>query len=449
MPKTHWTDEMVLTSVRDGDMLTGPATERAHELARAGLIDTSGTWRLTARGRARLRESGRYVQREVLDGDILDGDRVPDGDDGYEAFGRDMTPNRALTRSKLEAIAWAKTPADYRGSSGSRREVLINTTQGTTLVPLSSLTDFQLRKYIGAGALEEAGDMRKNGRGIYSDTAAQEDDYVIWRHGNNGLYYVDRVSADGKAVKAIGKAAQSRQGAVAEVRKEALRRGYTSGIIFENVNGDLKQIGQVKRGTGMDFEENAREQADETAARELSLYIENEYSLVGAPNSQGQSIEKNLLRKIKNGSFDLKLSEKAWMYLVEAGAKKYAKEYASPGEWSKIFSKPTRELVAYEFATTFYEEYRLGNKSLTPNTDGLKAQGITIEEFDAPAVWASAFINGDTSGLEDEDLEEFEAWCRENPELGWVVDASEEPHIGRWNGLQTELLTYTAHVKER
>ena len=431
MPKTHWTDEMVLTSVRDGDMLTGPATERAHELARAGLIDTSGTWRLTARGRARLRESGRYVQREVLDGDILDGDRVPDGDDGYEAFGRDMTPNRALTRSKLEAIAWAKTPADYRGSSGSRREVLINTTQGTTLVPLSSLTDFQLRKYIGAGALEEAGDMRKNGEAQDPELAFIEEvksrldigdrqvrfsvgggkpgtPYYTGQmfinfynvppgHGgaeaeNNRLMLQVRGFQGASAPDKL-KVELSVQGPSFNDARFRLRAKSASPEKIADYIADFLNLAAKKAPYGhvfSNYEKNSREAADETAARELSLYIENEYSLVGAPNSQGQSIEKNLLRKIKSGSFDLKLSEKAWMYLVEAGAKKYAKEFASPGEWSKIFTKPTRELVAYEFATTFYEEYKLGNKSLTPNTDGLKAQGITIEEFDAPAVWASA-----------------------------------------------------------
>ena len=117
-----------------------------------------------------------------------------------------------------------------------------------------------------------------------------------------------------------------------------------------------------------DLRQNAsREEADEVAARELSLYIENEYSLVGAPNSQGKAIEKNLLRKIKNGSFDFALSEKAWMYLMETGAKKYAKEYADGREWSRIFNKPTRELVAHEFATTFAEEN--GAKAMSRNAN--------------------------------------------------------------------------------
>jgi hypothetical protein len=111
-----------------------------------------------------------------------------------------------------------------------------------------------------------------------------------------------------------------------------------------------------------------REEPNETAARELALFIENDYDLVGAPNSQGKSIEKNLLAKLKKGTFDLGKSEVAWGYLIEAGAKKYAKEFASPGEWSKIFTRPTRELCASYFAISFYEEYKLGNVGeQTPN----------------------------------------------------------------------------------
>jgi hypothetical protein len=68
-------------------------------------------------------------------------------------------------------------------------------------------------------------------------------------------------------------------------------------------------------------------------------------------------------------------------------------------------------------------------------------------EFDAPAHWASAFINGDTSGLDDVDSLEFLEWCEGNPELLWVVDCTEEAHIGRFKRpRQTELLTYTCHL---
>lgn len=69
--------------------------------------------------------------------------------------------------------------------------------------------------------------------------------------------------------------------------------------------------------------------------------------------------------------------------------------------------------------------------------------------FEAPALWASAFINGDLSGLDyygPDCVAEFEAWVRANPGRN-VVDCSAEAHIGRWNGLQTELLTYTELIE--
>jgi hypothetical protein len=69
--------------------------------------------------------------------------------------------------------------------------------------------------------------------------------------------------------------------------------------------------------------------------------------------------------------------------------------------------------------------------------------------FEAPALWASAFVNGDLSGLDfygPDCVAEFEAWVKANPGRN-VVDCSDEPHIGRWNGLQTELLTYTELIE--
>lgn len=78
---------------------------------------------------------------------------------------------------------------------------------------------------------------------------------------------------------------------------------------------------------------------------------------------------------------------------------------------------------------------------------------IEIDTFDAPAYWASAFVNGDTSGLEEADLADFEAWCAENPELCNVVDCSEESWFGQFHfdsqgTLGCDLLTYTCHILE-
>jgi hypothetical protein len=51
--QTRWTDTMILDSVKQGHMMTAPATERALVLAEHGYIDVSGTWKLTELGEQR------------------------------------------------------------------------------------------------------------------------------------------------------------------------------------------------------------------------------------------------------------------------------------------------------------------------------------------------------------------------------------------------------------
>lgn len=62
-----------------------------------------------------------------------------------------------------------------------------------------------------------------------------------------------------------------------------------------------------------------------------------------------------------------------------------------------------------------------------------------------PAHWASALINGDTSGLSlcPGDLAEFNEWAAQNPGLLHPASCSDEPFIGRWDGLICEMLTYS------
>lgn len=51
---TTWTESEILAAVRDGHGMPKGATGRAHELASLGLIDTTGTWKLTPRGTEKL-----------------------------------------------------------------------------------------------------------------------------------------------------------------------------------------------------------------------------------------------------------------------------------------------------------------------------------------------------------------------------------------------------------
>lgn len=98
----------------------------------------------------------------------------------------------------------------------------------------------------------------------------------------------------------------------------------------------------------------AREPVDEQAARELELYTENEYALVGAENSIGKNIERMLQKKVDKGKFDVLASVRAWMYLIDEAAKRYTKEF---GSGSPVFNKPTREFVAARFAKEWAQEH--------------------------------------------------------------------------------------------
>jgi hypothetical protein len=108
---------------------------------------------------------------------------------------------------------------------------------------------------------------------------------------------------------------------------------------------------------------------DEEAASELKLYIDNTAELMG-PGSQGDAIRKNLRRKIAKGTFDFDRSVDAWMYLVESGAKRYEREFGTPGTWHQMFSVPTRRAVAREIANDFFEELQTEYtrpREMTPN----------------------------------------------------------------------------------
>lgn len=80
----------------------------------------------------------------------------------------------------------------------------------------------------------------------------------------------------------------------------------------------------------------------EAESDELKLYIDNDGDLY---RQQTTSIIKNLQRKLTKGIYDKSKAEKLWMYLVESGAKKYAKEFGG-GTWHKMFSMADRKAVA-------------------------------------------------------------------------------------------------------
>ncbi len=97
---------------------------------------------------------------------------------------------------------------------------------------------------------------------------------------------------------------------------------------------------------------------DEHAATELRLYVDNEGDLY---RGHTQAVHNNLARKYLKGTYDHAKAPILWGYLVDAGAKKYAKEFASPADWNTIFTKATRDHVAKEMADDFLAELKAGN----------------------------------------------------------------------------------------
>lgn len=97
-----------------------------------------------------------------------------------------------------------------------------------------------------------------------------------------------------------------------------------------------------------------REPADEHAATELVLYIENTSDLSpDGPSGQGRSVLLNALRKWRKGTYDPEKAVRLFEYLAEAGAKRYAKEYGEEQTWSTMFNPATRHEAAKQLEASF------------------------------------------------------------------------------------------------
>ena len=94
---------------------------------------------------------------------------------------------------------------------------------------------------------------------------------------------------------------------------------------------------------------------DKTTLRELLIFMDSERSIY----NQKISILLNLARKMKSGKYSSRLAPKIWEYWVETGAKSYARQFATPADWSRIFPPALRRFAARTIAR--YEEYRLKN----------------------------------------------------------------------------------------
>lgn len=91
--------------------------------------------------------------------------------------------------------------------------------------------------------------------------------------------------------------------------------------------------------------------SDDHAVDELKLFIENDQELY---KRQLVPIVKNIQKKMKSGKYDHSKAPKLWMYLVDAGAKKYIKEFGDQSQMG--FPKQVRMEVAQQLADEYKEE---------------------------------------------------------------------------------------------
>jgi len=127
-----------------------------------------------------------------------------------------------------------------------------------------------------------------------------------------------------------------------------------------------KMIAHLEKGGSLS------EAVDETAARELELYIDNDRELY----RQRRSIEQNIARKMKSGRYDPTKAPKLWQYLIDAGARKYAKEFG--GSVRDMFPKELRVWLSVQYARDHEQELGIqgGLAELAEQLDvGQEAEG--------------------------------------------------------------------------
>ena len=86
--------------------------------------------------------------------------------------------------------------------------------------------------------------------------------------------------------------------------------------------------------------------------KELKLYIDNDSSLY---RQRYMPILKNLSKKKKKGQYRKRLAQKAFMYLIDDGAKRYVRSYG--GNARDVFPKRQRKTLAKDYVEEFEQIY--------------------------------------------------------------------------------------------
>ena len=86
---------------------------------------------------------------------------------------------------------------------------------------------------------------------------------------------------------------------------------------------------------------------------ELKQYIDNDASLY---RQRYMPILKNLSKKKKKGRYRKGLASKAFMYMIDDGAKRYVKSYG--GNVRDVFPKRQRKMLAQDYVEEFEQIYK-------------------------------------------------------------------------------------------
>ena len=87
--------------------------------------------------------------------------------------------------------------------------------------------------------------------------------------------------------------------------------------------------------------------------KELKLYIDNDSSLY---RQRYMPILKNLSKKKKKGQYRKRLAQRAFMYLIDDGAKRYVRSYG--GNPRDTFPKRQRQMLAKDYVEEFEEIFK-------------------------------------------------------------------------------------------
>jgi hypothetical protein len=72
---------------------------------------------------------------------------------------------------------------------------------------------------------------------------------------------------------------------------------------------------------------------------------------------------------------------------------------------------------------------------------------IQVDTIEGPAFLAPALINGDETGLSNNDLITLELFMKTIPNGWYIVDCTSEPYYSIWDvdGFRYDMLEYTIH----